>query len=324
VKIIRCPLRVSLWGGGTDLPEYYKYHRSIFFSFAINRYMYVVYNERPTGGYRVSYSEVEELEDLKDAKHTLIAELGRRYSLSPCTLTIVSDVPKGTGLGSSSAISVCLLKLAGYAADKPPIWKDLELAQEAFHFERASGAKVGRQDHLPAVMGEFCEYRIDMRGSLRVFFHPLMGTMMGRYGMLLYTGISRQADKVLLSWEQQVEKVQQIHEIAMELSRRIEGLGRMILPSDAAKLLRRTWEVKRSIPGVVSDELNEQYEKAIAAGALAGKLCGAGAGGCWFFMVDNWNRDKVKDALGLPEIPFKVVAEGIKEWHLEDGLELAI
>lgn len=324
MRIIRAPLRIGLWGGGTDQPEYYRDNRAHFFSFAINMHMHVIHNPRPTGGYRVSYSEVEELDDLKDAKHTLVAELGRQFDLPPCTLTIVSDVPKGTGLGSSSALALCLLKLAGVESDKPPIWYELVLAKAAFEFERAAGGRVGRQDHLPAAFGEFMEYRIDRRGTLKVLPHPLLGTMMQRHGMLLYTGITREADKVLMSWEQRVEMVQGIHEVAKRVSKMVDGIGKMILPQEAAKFINESWAIKRQIPGVSSPELDEQYEKAMAAGAMGGKLCGAGSGGCWFFMTESWNRDKIKKALGLVEIPFRVSVEGIKEWVLDDGPELVI
>jgi len=325
VKIVRAPLRVSIWGGGTDFPEYYKDYRAHFFSFAITQHMHVVYNPRPTGGYRVSYSEVEELNDLKDAKHTLIAELGKQYDLPPCTLTIISDVPKGTGLGSSSALALCLLKLVGVAADKPPLWQELVLAKSAFEFERAAGGKVGRQDHLPAAFGEFMEYRIDRRGTLKVLPHPLLGTMMQRYGMLFYTGITREANKILLSWEQQVERVQQIHEVAKRVSKMVDELGKMILPQEAAGFLRESWEIKRQIPGVMTPQLEDQYERIMGAGAMGAKLCGAGSGGCWFVMAELWNRDKVRGVLSdLIEIPFRVSVEGIREWVLDDGPELKI
>ena len=325
MRVIRAPLRISMFGGGTDQPEYYRDYRSIFFNFAINRYIYIIYNERPTGGYRVSYSEVEELDDLKDAKHTLIAELGRQYDLPPCTLTIVSDVPKGTGLGSSSALAICLLKLAGYAADKPPIWQELELAKEGFRFERASGSKVGRQDHLPAAMGGFCEYRIDMRGSVKVLPKPLLGLIAQRMGMLFYTGVTREANKLFLSWEQEVEKLQAIHAVATKVSKMTDGLANNILPKEMGTFLKESWEIKRQIPGVMTPQLEAQYEAIMSNGAMGAKLCGAGSGGCWFVMAELWNRDKIRAALpDLVEIPFKVSVEGIKEWTIEDGLELAI
>ena len=323
--MIRAPLRVSLFGGGTDQPEYYRDYRSVFISFAINRYIYIIHNERPTGGYRVSYSEVEELANLSEAKHTLVAELGRQYDLPPCTLTIVSDLPKGTGLGSSSALSVCLLKLAGYASDKPVIWHELELAKEGFRFERASGSKVGRQDHLPAAMGGFNEYRIDMRGSLRMFPKPLLGLIAQRYGMLYYTGLTREADKLFKSWEEQTESLQAIHAVATKMSKMTDGLGKNILPQEMGDFLKESWEIKRSIPGVMTPELEAQYERIMANGAMGAKVCGAGAGGCWFIMAENWNRDKIRAELtDLVEIPFRVSVEGVKEWEIGDGPELAI
>jgi D-glycero-alpha-D-manno-heptose-7-phosphate kinase len=112
MKIVRAPLRVSLFGGGTDLAPFVDEHGSTIISFAIDKYMHLIWNPRPTGGCHLGYSQVEELDTLKDAQHTLVREAAQRYGIEePCTLTIVSDVPKGTGLGSSSALAVCLMRL---------------------------------------------------------------------------------------------------------------------------------------------------------------------------------------------------------------------
>ena len=112
--VVKAPLRVSLFGGGTDLPSYYGEYGSTIISFAINLYMHITWNKRPSGGCRLSYNRVEELGSLRDAEHTIVQACALNYGFQePCTLTITSDIMKGTGLGSSSALSVALCRLVG-------------------------------------------------------------------------------------------------------------------------------------------------------------------------------------------------------------------
>jgi len=318
MKLIRAPLRVSLFGGGTDLDPYCATYGSTIISFAIDRYIYLSWNPRPTGGCRLSYSQVEELETLKDAEHTLVRQAARVYGFEePCTMTIVSDVPKGTGLGSSSALAVCLVKLVRgepYGAS---------LVKEAHELEQAHSL-AGWQDYLPAVCSGFNVYRIDEMGfRVGIEEDPMTGTgpfrtcpwdIINRYGMLFYTGGSRKADDVLGSWQKSDEQLHKIKALADEVAEQIDD----ITPEHLAQYLNATWEMKRSIPGVTSPSLNRQYALAMMNGALGGKLCGAGQSGCWFFLVPphSTTRAKVRNVLGLKEIPFKIAEKGVevKEW----------
>jgi len=311
MKIIRAPLRVSLFGGGTDLDPFCSEYGSTIISFAISRYMYLTWNERPTGGCHLGYSEVEELETLKDAKHTLVRETARQCGIEePCTLTIISDIEKGTGLGSSSALAVCLIKIK--AANEPaPTYVRLAHAIES------PCSHAGWQDYLPAAFGGFNIYSI----------HPSHGTtlsrkdvgeattsLINRYGMLFYTNQSRPADSVLPSWQKSEEQLHDIKALADEVSAQIDD----ITPERLGKYLGQTWHMKRAIPGVTSPNLNRQYAVAMLNGALGGKLCGAGAGGCWFFLVPpiSTTRARVRAALNLPEIPFKIAEKGVEMWEL--------
>lgn len=300
---------MSLLGGGTDLPDYLATHDATIISFAINCYMYVVWNPRPTGGCRLSYSKVEELGTFRYAEHTLVRAVALKYGLpEPGTLTIISDIPKGTGLGSSSSLTVGLCKLAG-ACEK----SGLNLATTAFRLENSVSPEVGCQDHLPAAFGGMKVYKIDREGT--VSYTPVpkcIQAMVDEFGMLLYTGQAREASKQLKRWKDE-ETLNGIRLLAEEQARSLD----IWTPKFLGSVLDETWQLKRSIPGVVDKELDRQYTLAVEMGAYGGKICGAGGGGVWFFIVSPGDRDRVKEALGLQEIPFRVEEEGVREWNVE-------
>jgi len=303
--IIRAPLRVSLFGGGTDLDPFCSKHGSTIISFAINRYIYLTWNPRPTGGCHLGYSKVEELETLKDAEHTLVREAAKRYGIQePCTLTIVSDLPAGTGLGSS----------CGRPAD------DWMLIHRAGKIEQTH-SKAGWQDYFPAKFGGFNVYHIDgevLSGGgfgMPFLVDPVSDCLceiINTHGLLLYTNLSRPADSVLPSWKKSEAQLHEIKALADEVAEQIDDLT----PERLGHYLNRTWELKRSISGVTDPALNRQYALAMLNGALGGKLCGAGAGGCWFFLVPPERRERVKQALDLREIPFQISQKGVESWEL--------
>jgi len=282
-------------------------HGGLVLSFALTRYMYVTHNPRPTGGYRVTYSEVEELERLQDARHTLVAELARWYSFPPCTLTMVADVPKGTGLGSSSALSTCLVRAADERVEGEA------LAQRAYRLERGV-SPVGWQDCLPAVYGGFNAYHLDGKSVKVEGLGKHWARFVEEYGLLLYTGKARQANDVLPTWSKSENELQAIKELARKVLYDLYLMARQ----EFAAHLNNTWELKRAIGGVSDPALDEQYGMAREAGALAGKLCGAGSGGCWFFLCPPERQQSVVEALELPIIPFKVERQGLRTWDTSE------
>ena len=299
--VVKAPLRVSLFGGGTDLPHYCKDKGSTIVSFALDKFIYLTHNDRPTGSYRISYSEVEEIDELGNVQHTLVRAAAERYGLGPaCTLTIVGDVPKGTGLGSSSALAVALCKLL--FGDSIGRW---QLFREAFGLERSINPQVGVQDFLPAVYGGLSVYSIDKDYNVTVGTLPRMAQRtIEKYGMLLYTGEGRNSRKVLPSWTTpKIENpLNKIHAIAKAVVTTPETW----IPEVLGSTLGLTWEMKKQAGKVTTAGLDNQYRKAKDAGIFGGKLCGAGQGGCWFFIVPPERRENVKESLGLVEIPFKV------------------
>lgn len=306
--VVRSPLRVSLFGGGTDRPLYREAFGSTIISFAIDKFIYLIHNPRPTGGCRLGYSEVEELSTLTKAKHSLVRATAEQYGVDePCTLTIVSDVPKGTGLGSSSALAVALCKLTG-ACEK----SELNIATTAYDLERSVHPEVGAQDHLPAAFGGFNIYRLKPSGDDSIRQIPIgldAVRMIEACGLLLYTGKTRDSGEILKNWvdEDTLHAIKALADVeaSIHLHWTAQHLG---------EALHKTWMLKSRIKGVCTLEMFDQYERARKAGAWGGKLLGAGGGGCWFFMVEPYKRARVVEALGLTEIPFKVSMEGIQTW----------
>jgi D-glycero-alpha-D-manno-heptose-7-phosphate kinase len=306
MRIIKAPLRISLFGGGTDLPEYYTQHGATIISMAINRHIHIVHNPRPTGGYRLSYSKVEELSSLTTAEHTIIKQAAIDYGdLYPCTLSIISDVPKGTGLGSSSALAVCVHEL--FRKDREG--HQAEAAHAAYQIERQV-SNCGVQDHLPAAFGGFNVYTIGTDGKATA--RPVPGHLVetvNKYGLLLYTGLTRPADAILKTWKKSTGHLRRLHDLADYADGQLARIGLVEL----AGFLHTAWELKRVIGGVGNSQLAAQYDAALSAGALGGKLLGAGGGGCWFFLVHPMNRKRVIDATGLIEIPFRVESRGVTD-----------
>lgn len=306
MRIIKSPLRISLFGGGTDLPEYYEQYGSTIISMAINRYIYLAHNPRPTGGYRLTYSEVEELGSLTTAKHTIIKQAALDYGeLEPCTLSIVSDVPKGTGLGSSSALSVCVHQLFR----RNRIGHQPETAYAAYRLERQV-SNCGVQDHLPAAFGGFNVYTIERDGKATAQpVPPHIAEMIDKYGLLLYTGLTRPADTILKTWKKSTGQLRRLQELAIYAKWKLKTLTLETL----SDLLHTGWKLKRAIGGVGNSQLLAQYDTARDSGALGGKLLGAGGGGCWFFLVEPDRREEVIASLGLVEIPFRIESRGVTD-----------
>lgn len=305
--VVKAPLRVSLFGGGCDFPEFYEEHGATIVSFAITQYMHLIWNPRPTGGCRLSYGKVEELDSFEKASHTLVRAFAVKYGIEePGTLSITSDLPKGTGLGSSSALSVCLALLSDACR-----MGSFNLATTSFEVERhVTGC--GIQDHLPAAFGSFRAYQLEQRGYIPMKTAPnSLRQLVENYGVLLYTGITHTAQDILPNWKDE-GILKEISSIAKIARHRLSDMTFDLL----VDLLRDTNEIKMRIPGVVPENLKKQYESARNWGAYAGKLLGAGAGGCWFFLVDPTRQEEFVKMMGMPRIPFKIAGPGVRRTEI--------
>jgi D-glycero-alpha-D-manno-heptose-7-phosphate kinase len=317
--VSRTPLRISFVGGGTDLPDFYEEHGGAVVSTTVDKWIHVIVAPRFEGDVRVSYSKTEIVDSAADVEHELVREAMRMTGV-PRGVDIVTlaDVPsRGTGLGSSSTVTVGLLN-ALYAFQS--VYKSpLQLAEEAARIEiEVLGKPIGRQDQYAAAVGgfNFIEF-LPRGGGVRlepVICPPETLKRLQRSLLLFYTGRERSATEVLGEQRravrngQAIDALKKMRELALELRERL-GMG----DADAlATLLRENWELKRGLVGGISDQaLDRWYHLALDAGAFAGKILGAGAGGFLLVLAPPERQDAVRIALSkLRELPLRFSARG--------------
>jgi D-glycero-alpha-D-manno-heptose-7-phosphate kinase len=326
VIISKTPLRVSFVGGGTDLADFYGEHGGAVVSSAIDKWIHVIVAPRFEGDLRISYSRTEIVPIASEVEHELVREALRLTGLPRgLDLVTLADVPsQGTGLGSSSAVTVGLLN-ALYAY-QGVFRSPSDLADEASQIEiDVLGKPIGRQDQYASAYGgfNFIEF-MPGRGDVRV--EPIVCPAqtlerLHRSLMLFYTGRQRAASDVLSVQRDAIvagsatTALLGMRDLAYEMR---ETLGRGDVES-IGSLLDRNWELKRSLVNGLSDaQVDEWYHRARDAGASGGKLLGAGAGGFLLVMALPKHQAKVRTALGdLREVPFHFAARGTQITLLE-------
>lgn len=320
--IVRSPLRISLGGGGTDLPSYYREHGGFLVAAAIDKYVYIIVNSRFTDGYLLKYSRLEEAPDVDAIQHPIVRESLRDVGITEHNLEITSiaDIPAGTGLGSSGSFTTALLK--ALHAHSRHIIHPAELAEHACRIEiDRLGEPIGKQDQYIAAIGGITAFTFHPDG--RVEYRPCRVSEETLFSLednllLFFTGYSRSASAILKDQKVRSEK----HDQAMldnlhftkELGyRSLEALEGGNLP-EFARLMDVHWQRKRSrTAGMSNDRINEWYDHAMQHGALGGKLIGAGGGG--FLMFYAGDKAKLRHAMrekGLQEVRFRFDFEGTK------------
>lgn len=315
----RAPLRVSLGGGGTDLPSYYRAHEGFLVAGAIDKYVYMLVHAVFQKRYRMKYSRSEEVDRPEDIEHPILREvLIRHWSGDPLEIASVADVPAGTGLGSSGAFTVCLLKSLSHARGMAVAAG--ALAESACHIEiDVLGEPVGKQDQYAAAHGGVCAYTFRRDGTVAV--EPLELAPATRAGLrerllLFYTGEARSASVVLADQDrrsrlQDPDMVGNLH-LIKELGYRSRDL---LLAGDLdgyGQLLHEHWMHKRArSAGITGERIDRLYDAARCAGAAGGKLVGAGGGG--FLMVLSCAPGDTRAAMaaeGAQELPFDFEFDG--------------
>jgi D-glycero-alpha-D-manno-heptose-7-phosphate kinase len=320
--ISRSPLRISLGGGGTDLPSYYKQFEGFLIAAAIDKYVYVTANKRFSKGIALKYSQMEEVQDVSDIKHPIIRESLMMMGVNEANLeiTTLADIPSGTGLGSSGSFTTALLKTLS-TIKRTNISPD-SLAEMACDIEiNRLGEPIGKQDQYIASFGGICCFTFHKDHSVTV--EPLKiknNTLMDLEDnlMLFFTGYSRSASSILKdqntkSQESNAEMLNNLHfvkEMGLKSKAALEG-GRLL---EFGQLMHEHWEHKKNrSKGMSNPQIDEWYELGLKNGALGGKVVGAGGGGFLMFYADN--KNKLRSALekaGLEEVRFSFDFEGTK------------
>jgi len=311
--ISRTPLRITLGGGGTDLPSYYREYGGFVIAAAINRYIFIAINRTFTPDYFLKYSEFERVNNLEDIEHPIIREAMRLHPIGPSIeLVSVADIPAGTGLGSSGAFTVGLLR-AIYAYKREHVTA-ANLAEEACRIEiELLGRSGGKQDQYISSFGGLTCFEIEPDGQVRV--SPLLVSNetlrdLEEHLCMFFTHYSRPAEVVL--GEQKAKSEQGDRDMTDSLHFVKEnGLAtREALQSGDtiafAELMNEHWQRKRQRSTLMSNEqINRCYDLAMSNGALGGKLVGAGSGGFLLFYAKD--LDSLRSAMtgeGLTEVRF--------------------
>jgi D-glycero-alpha-D-manno-heptose-7-phosphate kinase len=320
--IVRSPLRISLGGGGTDLPSYYRKHGGFLIAAAIDKYVYITVHRRFVHGFLLKYSQFEEAATVEEIKHPIIREALKLAGIQQRNLEIASmaDIPAGTGLGSSGSFTTALLK-ALHTLRKNLIHPS-ELAEQACCVEMEKLREpVGKQDQYIAAYGGLTCF--EFLPDERVKASPLSiseKTLLELEDNLLlfFTGYTRSASKIL---QEQHDKSTQLDDAMLENLHFVKELGRQsqrALENDDlhgfARLMDVHWQRKKQRSAIMTNEfINECYEIATANGALGGKLIGAGGGGFLMFYVED--KARLRNAMrerGLAEVRFQFEPEGTK------------
>jgi D-glycero-alpha-D-manno-heptose-7-phosphate kinase len=319
--VSRAPVRFSLGGGGTDLPSYAREHGGFVVAAAVNKYTFVCVAKRFQDTIRLAYSETEIVASVDQIKHRIFkAALQVTGLTSGLELHSLADVPGNTGLGSSSSFTVALLN--GLHAYKREFLPAAQLAHEAAHIEiDLLKEPIGKQDHYISTFGGVSAMTFHRDGTVDVERLPLRDEVIDDLEsnlMIYYSGVERAASTVLA---EQAKTITSNKDAAVDRMHRIKALGhdtrRILLSGDIdcyGEMLHEHWMTKRKLASNMSDPtIDEHYEVARKAGAIGGKLMGAGGGGFFMFYVRPHERRRVHDALnarGLKRMRFHFDGSG--------------
>lgn len=324
--ISRTPMRVSFLGGGSDLAVYYGRGFGQVLSTAIDRYIFITVNRKFDDLIRVSYSKTEMVDHVDKVEHNIIREAMKIVGVERgVDIVYMGDIPLGTagiGLGSSSSLAVGVLN-ALYAYVGKHVSAE-RLAREACEIEiDRLGHPMGKQDQYAAAYGGFNRYRFNKDES--VFVDPIIWRRATREALnakllMFYTGVERHSSTILADQQDGIRDNAGYLDQMVALS---ETMREMLVKNDlhaVGELLHQGWMGKRKLaPGVTSPRIDELYELARGAGAVGGKILGAGGGGFLMLYAEEADQDRVRQALaGLKETPFRFEPQGSKIIYVSD------
>ena len=320
--ITRSPLRVSLGGGGTDLPSYYREHGGFLIAGAIDKYVYITLHKTFVENLIIKYSKIERANAVEDIEHPIIREALKLVDLDVhrLELTSMADIPAGTGLGSSGSFTTALLKtLYSY---KRHLIHPHELAEQACKIEiDILKEPIGKQDQHIAAYGGITCFRFNADDGVE--FRPLKLSSDTLFCLednllLFFTGYSRQASSILKDQKDKSEKkdkamIDNLHFIKDLGLRSQEAIENADLQK-FGRLMNEHWEFKRKRSGVITNpQIDKWYQLAIDNGAIGGKLIGAGGGGfLMFYAEEKQQLRKIMRSNGLEEVRFRFDFEGTR------------
>ncbi len=320
--IARSPLRISLGGGGTDLPSYYEQHEGFLISAAIDKYVYITLHKTFEKEIILKYSHMEKIKNGKEIKHPIFREAIRLLHMEdyPMEICSMADIPGGTGLGSSSSFTTALLKALHTA--KGDIVSTRTLAEEACEIEmNRLGEPIGKQDqYIAAYGGITC---MQFRKDGYVWVDPLNISKETFYNLednliLFFTGFTHTAGNILkeqdeASRKKEKDMINNLHFVKELGYQSRDALERGDLDT-LADIMNTHWEYKKKRAGGMSNpQIDKWYQLAMANGAGGGKLIGAGGGGfLMFYAKDKQKLRHVMGQAGLEEVRFRFEAEGTK------------
>ena len=320
--ITRSPLRISLGGGGTDLPSYYQEHGGFLVSAAIDKYIYITLHQTFVPELIVKYSKLERVKTVDELEHPIIREALRMTKVGAPYLEITSmaDIPAGTGLGSSGSFTTAVLK--ALHAHTRHIFTSEQLAEQACDIElNKLGEPIGKQDQYIAAIGGITAFTFHKDG--RVEYRPCKISEETLFNLednllLFFTGYSRSASAIL---KDQNDKSKAHDPAMLDNMHFTKELGYKSLEclesgnlEEFARLMDVHWQRKKArSSGMSNPEINQWYDEAMANGALGGKLIGAGGGGFLMFYAGDKKRLRhFMRGKGLAEVRFRFDFEGSK------------
>ena len=320
--ITKTPFRISFVGGGTDIIDYYKVDYGAVISATINKYMYITVNKRFDDSIRVSYSKTEIVDDVDELWHEIVKECLKLVGIKKgIEITSISDIPAGTGLGSSSSFTVGLINaLFSYTGDHLSAKQMAELACKV-EIDILKHP-IGKQDQYAAAYGGINFFQFNKDETVfeeKIKFIDEDYKKMNRKLMMFWTGISRSADKILEKQKKntkvKIENLNFMRNQVYELRNIIKTEG---FTKKFGEMLHEGWLKKKEITnGISSNQIDQKYELARQAGAVGGKILGAGGGGFLLLYCDEENQSKVRKAIGLKEMNFRIEKYGSRVVYFE-------
>lgn len=312
--ISRTPLRMSFVGGGSDLPAFYRRRAGAVVSTAIDKYVYVNVNRKFDDGIRIAYSRNEEVADVSQIEHRLVrASMEQMQLRGGVEITTIADIPsRGTGLGSSSTFTVGLLNALNAFVGKHASAE--RLAAESCDIEIVRcGEPIGKQDQYAAAYGGFnlIEFEPDDRVVVSpIICRPETVAAIECSCLIFYTGITRSASELLQRQSAEVASSDRKHEVLGRMVDLAHALRNEIQSNNVSafgEILHENWMLKKSlVNGITTGVIDQWYDTARRAGAIGGKILGAGAGGFLMFFAPPARHDGIREALSeLRHIPVR-------------------